>query len=80
MLMSMAVKSPIYKWQDLQPSAGPHSEFFDFCDALEVKDGVSASARGWGLDHALAAWANHFKTVTIPDCKSITRVPDQVHH
>ncbi|KAF5392923.1 hypothetical protein D9757_001233 [Collybiopsis confluens] len=42
----------------LQPTSGPGSQFFSFCDALEVKNGVKAPASGWGLDHALTAWGN----------------------
>jgi hypothetical protein len=30
--------------------------FFEFCDALEVKDGVSAPATGWGLENAVSSW------------------------
>ena len=33
------------------------SLFYDFCDALEVKDGVVASEDGWGLDQAIDGWA-----------------------
>ena len=33
------------------------SLFYDFCDALEVKDGVVASEDGWGLDQAVDGWA-----------------------
>ena len=46
----------MWDWQSLQPTSGPGAVFFDFCDALEVKDGVSADANGWGLEHALPAW------------------------
>ncbi|KAK0437338.1 hypothetical protein EV421DRAFT_1907366 [Armillaria borealis] len=41
----------------LQPATGSGAAFYRFCDALEVKDGVSASVNGWGVDHALSAWA-----------------------
>lgn len=41
--------------QSLQPNAG-YATFFQFCDQLEVKDGESAPAEGWGLEHALAKW------------------------
>lgn len=60
----------------MQPSDGPKSAFFNFCDALEVKDGVSAPASGWGLENALSAWGNYFKTVTIP--KSKRMAPSQL--
>jgi hypothetical protein len=29
---------------------------FDFCDTLEVKDGVAAGAKGQGLQYALSQW------------------------
>ncbi|KAJ7106499.1 peptidase S28 [Mycena crocata] len=45
-----------WSWQSLGPAVGAHQEFFDFCDTLEVKDGVSAGAEGQGLDYALAQW------------------------
>ncbi|KAJ7671591.1 serine carboxypeptidase S28-domain-containing protein [Mycena polygramma] len=45
-----------WSWQDTGPAAGAHQEFFDFCDTLEVKDGVSAGPKGWGLDYALQQW------------------------
>lgn len=39
------------------------SDLFDqFCDALEVKNGVIAGANGWGYQHALNAWANWWTT------------------
>ena len=46
----------MWNWQGLDVSTGPGGAFYQFCDALEVKDGVSAGPRGWGLDHALTAW------------------------
>jgi len=74
--ISEQIRSPVqvdlYKWQGLQPNSGPNSAFFQFCDALEVKNGVSAPASGWGLEYALPAWGNHFKTVTLPDSKLVT--------
>ncbi|KAJ7510412.1 peptidase S28 [Mycena galericulata] len=45
-----------FSWQDLAPAAGAGQEFFDFCDTLEVKDGVSAGPDGYGLEYALAQW------------------------
>ncbi|KAH7920393.1 hypothetical protein BV22DRAFT_1181261 [Leucogyrophana mollusca] len=56
-----ALRQILFSWQDLQPNVGPGAKFFDFCDALEVKDGVSASATGWGLDYAIYAWGNFFQ-------------------
>ncbi|KAJ7454756.1 peptidase S28 [Mycena latifolia] len=45
-----------WSWQSLGPAVGAHQEFFDFCDTLEVKDGVAAGPGGWGLEYALAQW------------------------
>lgn len=71
-LIRLLVLRNVWAWQDLQPDSGPNATFFEFCDALEVKDGVSAPASGWGLAHALPAWGNYFKTVTLPDSKPAT--------
>ncbi|KAL5529968.1 hypothetical protein ACEPAF_6225 [Sanghuangporus sanghuang] len=51
-----ALRNNLWDWQSLSPTSGPGATFFEFCDALEVKDGVSAGSKGWGLDHALTAW------------------------
>ena len=56
-----AVRNNLWTWQDLSPDSGPGQDFFEFCDALEVKSGVSAPAAGWGLDHALQAWGSYWK-------------------
>ncbi|KAJ7841314.1 peptidase S28 [Mycena olivaceomarginata] len=45
-----------WSWQSTGPAEGAHQEFFDFCDTLEVKDGVSAGPKGYGLDYALQQW------------------------
>ncbi|OCH84125.1 peptidase S28 [Obba rivulosa] len=55
-----ALRNNLWDWQSLQPDSGAGAQFFDFCDALEVKDGVSAPASGWGLDHALSAWGAYW--------------------
>ncbi|KAG6830155.1 hypothetical protein H0H87_008998 [Tephrocybe sp. NHM501043] len=60
-LKSALVRNNLWDWQSLQPTTGPNGQFYKFCDALEVKDGVNAPAGGWGLDHALAAWSSYFK-------------------
>lgn len=60
--MISTVRNNLWDWQDLSPTSGPGAQFFDFCDALEVKDGVSAPESGWGLDHALAAWGSYWNT------------------
>ena len=54
-----AVRNILWEWQNLTPSSGGGT-FFEFCDALEVKNGVSAGPTGWGLDHALQAWGNYW--------------------
>ena len=56
------VRNNLWDWQELQPGAGPGQAFYRFCDALEVKDGVSAPAEGWGLEHALDAWGFYWRT------------------
>lgn len=58
----MAVQENFLSWQALQPNSGPGGDFYEFCDALEVKNGVSAGASGWGLDNALQAWGNYWKS------------------
>jgi hypothetical protein len=54
------VRNNLWDWQSLSPAVGPNATFFQFCDALEVKDGKSAGPEGWGLEHALPAWAAFF--------------------
>lgn len=49
-------------WQGLQPDVGPGAMFFEFCDALEVKDGVNAGPGGWGLENAIYSWGNFWNT------------------
>ncbi|KAJ3970306.1 serine carboxypeptidase S28-domain-containing protein [Lentinula raphanica] len=56
-----AVRSNLWDWQDMQPTTGPGAAFYNFCDALEVKNGIVAPAEGWGLDHALTAWGTYWK-------------------
>ncbi|KAG1817240.1 serine carboxypeptidase S28-domain-containing protein [Suillus subaureus] len=57
-----ALQYNLYDWQSLQPDVGPGAMFFEFCDALEVKDGVSAGPQGWGLDNAIYSWGNFWNT------------------
>lgn len=59
-LNQLVVRNPLFNWQDLQPYADS-GVFYEFCDALEVKDGQVAPAAGWGLDNALASWGNYFQ-------------------
>ncbi|KAH7925529.1 hypothetical protein BV22DRAFT_1104894 [Leucogyrophana mollusca] len=56
-----ALVNNLYDWQMLQPGGGQQN-FYRFCDALEVKDGVSASEKGWGLQNALESWGNFWNT------------------
>lgn len=58
-----SVRNNLWGWQDMSPSSGPNAGllFFNFCDVLEVKNGISAPASGWGLDHALTAWGDYWK-------------------
>ena len=62
-----SVRNNLWTWQDLSPDSGPGADFFNFCDALEVKNGVSAPASGWGLDHALTAWGNYWTSGYLQD-------------
>ena len=55
-----ALRNNLWDWQMLQPTSGAGAAFFEFCDALEVKDGQNAPATGWGLDHALPAWGKYW--------------------
>ncbi|KAI0764283.1 peptidase S28 [Trametes elegans] len=57
-----ALQQNLLSWQSLQPDSGPGGDFYQFCDALEVNNGASAGASGWGLDHALQAWGNYWKS------------------
>ena len=53
------VRTPLEQWQLLTPTSGG-GKFHDFCENLEVLDEVFvADADGWGLGHALNAWANY---------------------
>ncbi|KAF8806322.1 hypothetical protein BYT27DRAFT_6649057 [Phlegmacium glaucopus] len=56
-----ALRNNLWDWQSLQVTSGPGAQFFNFCDALEVKDGVQAPSTGWGLDHALNAWGSYWR-------------------
>lgn len=57
------VRNNLWDWQSLQPSSGAGAQFFQFCDALEVKEsGEVAGEEGWGLEHALGAWGAYWKS------------------
>jgi len=49
------LRNQLWAWQSISP-AGGREEFNDFCNALEVKDGVAAEPSGWGLEHTLDTW------------------------
>ncbi|PIL26625.1 hypothetical protein GSI_11291 [Ganoderma sinense ZZ0214-1] len=57
-----ALRLNLFTWQALQPDSGPNQAFYQFCDALEVQNGVSASETGWGLDYALQAWGAYWNS------------------
>ncbi|KAK0200150.1 peptidase S28 [Desarmillaria ectypa] len=70
------LKSNLFSWQALQPSTGPGAYFYRFCDALEVKNGVSAPESGWGVDNTLSAWAKwSIPTNTTADASDAFRQP-----
>ncbi|KAG0694878.1 peptidase S28 [Suillus ampliporus] len=62
-----ALQYNLFDWQDLQPDVGPGAMFFEFCDALEVKDGVNAGPEGWGLENAIYSWGNFWNTTYYSD-------------
>lgn len=64
----------MWDWQALSPAVGPGAEFFVFCDAMEVKDNVSATADGWGLDHALNTWGSFLQNGYLTNCEQICRL------
>ncbi|KAI0751119.1 peptidase S28 [Daedaleopsis nitida] len=60
-----ALRNNLWEWQSLSPSSRS-GLFFQFCDALEVKDGKSAGPKGWGLQHALQAWGKFWTETYYP--------------
>jgi len=58
------MRYPIWSWTDSDGS------FSAFCDALEVKDGVSAPSRGWGLNHALDSWGKYMVGYLAKECQN----------
>lgn len=73
------VRNNLWDWQSLSPSTGPNGTFFQFCDALEVKNGVSAPASGWGVNHALQAWGTFWQNGYLDNCmspSSVYKAPD----
>ncbi|CAK5262521.1 unnamed protein product [Mycena citricolor] len=55
-----ALRNHFWDWQALSLRGGAGGRFFEFCDALEVKNGVNAPAAGWGAKHALNAWGQYW--------------------
>ncbi|KAB5588585.1 Serine carboxypeptidase S28 [Ceratobasidium theobromae] len=70
--VAKTLRQPIFRWQSLQPGNSDQG-FYKFCDALEVKDGVSATPKGWGLDHALQAFGDYMKDFVSKTCGSDTQ-------
>ncbi|KAF8258283.1 peptidase S28 [Lactarius quietus] len=67
---------PIYKWQDLTPVSNGGA-FYDFCDALEVINGTFvAGPDGWGLGHALTAWAKYSRETVSTTCHGRHSIDD----
>ncbi len=56
---NVTVRNNLWEWQSLTPSSNG-GLFYDFCDALEVDNDVSAGPEGWGLEHALQAWGKYW--------------------
>ncbi|KAG6860254.1 hypothetical protein C0995_013704 [Termitomyces sp. Mi166 len=56
-----ALRNNLWDWQSMQVYSGPGTQFYEFCDALEVNNGQVASESGWGLDHALDAWGTYWR-------------------
>lgn len=57
-----ALEGTLFEWQSLQPDTGPGAMFFQFCDALEVKNGQIAGPEGWGLQNAIQAWGGFWNS------------------
>ncbi|KAH8094922.1 peptidase S28 [Cristinia sonorae] len=62
-----AIRYPLITWQGLAPSTGPGGDFYKFCDALELKNGVSAPEGGWGADQAVKNWATYYSKTYLPN-------------
>lgn len=68
-LIIFQVRNNLWDWQSLQVTSGAGTQFYRFCDALEIKDGVHAPASGFGLEHALAAWGTYWRDIYLSGCK-----------
>ncbi|RPD62559.1 peptidase S28 [Lentinus tigrinus ALCF2SS1-7] len=60
-----ALATILGSWQDGDITTRSDA-FYDFCDALEVDNGKSAPASGWGLNHTLQAWGQLWKDTYYP--------------
>lgn len=74
----IVVRNNLWDWQSLDADSGG-GEFFNFCDALEVKQGKIAPATGFGLNNALAAWGNFWKTSYLDGRMCLTRRLEMGH-
>lgn len=68
----LSVRNNLWTWQSLQPTTGAGSAFYEFCDALEVKNGETAGASGWGLQYALTAWGTYWNQTYYNQCKQVS--------
>jgi hypothetical protein len=63
-----SVRNNFFDWQLLQPNSNG-GIFYDFCDALEVQNGVSANASGWGLRQAYTSWGQFWNETYYAVCE-----------
>ncbi|KAL0955674.1 hypothetical protein HGRIS_001899 [Hohenbuehelia grisea] len=67
-----ALRNNLWRYQELSPISSPNAPFHQFCNALQMKDGVSAPPSGWGRRHALEAWGKYWRTTYLPQlCGSL---------
>ncbi|GJE96313.1 serine carboxypeptidase S28-domain-containing protein [Phanerochaete sordida] len=71
-----SLRNNLWDWQSLSPDTGSEGQFFQFCDALEVKNGTVAPASGFGLEHALTAWGSYWNSTYLKDVCGKTDVVD----
>lgn len=58
---------PLWQWQSLQPNS-PRQSFYDFCDALEYQNNITAPESGVGLSSALKGMGEYLRTY-LGNCK-----------
>ncbi|KZT55218.1 hypothetical protein CALCODRAFT_498923 [Calocera cornea HHB12733] len=69
--VASALRTPMFLWQDMDPDEGAGSDFYNFCDALEVDaDGKVAGPRGFGLDATIQNFASWLATWSEENCAS----------